>query len=31
MSTDETIKRQIYDKTTSIKIIGKYIGKFEIN
>ena len=31
MSTDETIKRQIYDKNTPIKIIGKYIGKFEIN
>lgn len=31
MSTDESIKRQIYDKTTPIKILGKYIGKFEIN
>lgn len=31
MSTDETFKMQIYDKNTSIKILGKYIGKFEIN
>jgi len=31
MSTDESFKRQIYDKKTPIKILGKYIGKFEIN
>jgi len=31
MSTDESFKRQIYDSKTPIKILGKYIGKFEIN
>lgn len=31
MSTDETFKMQIYDKNTTIKVLGKYIGKFEIN
>lgn len=30
-STDASFKMQIYDKNTSIKILGKYIGKFEIN
>lgn len=30
-STDETFKTQVYDKTTSIKILGKYVGKLEIN
>ena len=30
MSTDESFKTQIYDKKTSIKILGKYIGKFEM-
>ena len=30
-STDANFKMQIYDKNTSIKILGKYIGKFEIN
>lgn len=30
-SDDETIKQQIYTKETPIKVIGKYIGKFEIN
>ncbi len=28
---DPNIKTQIYDKTTSIKILGKYVGKFELN
>lgn len=28
---DPEIKTQIYDKNTSIKILGKYIGKFEMN
>ena len=31
MSDDDNFKLQIYDKNTSIKILGKYIGKFEIN
>lgn len=31
MSTDKSFKMQIYDKNTNIKILGKYIGKFEIN
>ncbi len=31
MSNDPTFTTQIYDKKTEIKIIGKYIGKFEIN
>lgn len=30
-STDETINTQVYGKDTSIKILGKYIGKFELN
>lgn len=30
MSTDNSFQVQIYDKNTPIKIIGKYIGKFEI-
>lgn len=30
MSTDESFKVQIYDKTTPIKILGKYVGKFEM-
>lgn len=30
-STDETFKTQVYDKTTPIKILGKYVGKMEIN
>lgn len=30
MSTDDTIQTQIYTKDTPIKIIGKYIGKFEM-
>lgn len=30
MSTDESFKVQIYDKNTPIKILGKYVGKFEI-
>lgn len=31
MSDDNTFQVQIYDKNTPIKILGKYIGKFEIN
>lgn len=30
-STDSSFKTQIYDKTTPIKILGKYVGKMEIN
>ena len=30
-STDANFKMQIYDKNTTIKILGKMIGKFEIN
>lgn len=30
MSTDSSFQVQIYDKNTPIKIIGKYIGKFEM-
>ena len=30
MSTDNSFQVQIYDKNTPIKIIGKYIGKFEM-
>lgn len=30
-STDESIKQQIYTKDTPIKVIGKYVGKMEIN
>lgn len=30
-SNDETFKTQVYDKTTPIKILGKYVGKMEIN
>lgn len=31
MSTDTTFTTQIYGKDTEIKVIGKYIGKMEIN
>ena len=31
MSNDSSFNTQVYDKNTRIKIIGKYIGKFEIN
>ena len=31
MSNDISFKTQIYDKNTPIKILGKYVGKFEIN
>lgn len=31
MSDDASIKTQIYTKDTPIKVIGKYIGKMEIN
>ena len=31
MSTDPTFTTQVYNKDTEIKIIGKYIGKFEMN
>lgn len=30
-SNDESFKTQVYDKNTSIKILGKYVGKMEIN
>lgn len=30
-SNDETFKTQVYDKTTPIQILGKYVGKMEIN
>lgn len=30
-SNDDSFKTQVYDKNTSIKILGKYIGKMEIN
>lgn len=29
-SNDDSFETQVYDKTTSIKILGKYIGKFEM-
>lgn len=31
MSDDPTITTQVYNKDTAIKVIGKYLGKFEIN
>lgn len=31
MSDDNSFQTQIYDKNTPIKILGKYVGKFEIN
>lgn len=31
MSTDNTFQVQAYDKNTPIKILGKFVGKFEIN
>ena len=31
MSTDPTFTTQVYGKDTEIKVIGKYIGKMEIN
>lgn len=31
MSDDPNIKTQVYNKDTPVKVIGKYIGKFEIN
>lgn len=30
-SNDDSFKIQVYDKTTPIKILGKYVGKMEIN
>ena len=30
-SNDESFKTQVYDKNTTIKILGKYVGKMEIN
>ena len=30
-SDDNSFKQQIYDKTTPIRVIGKYVGKLEIN
>lgn len=31
MSDDSSYQVQVYDKTTPIQIIGKYVGKFEMN
>lgn len=31
MSNDSSFIKQVYDKNTQIKVIGKYIGKMEIN
>lgn len=31
MSDDPSFQVQVYDKNTTIKILGKYIGKFEMN
>lgn len=31
MSTDTSFKTQVYGKDTEIKVIGKYIGKMELN
>ena len=31
MSDDPSFETQVYDKNTEIRIIGKYIGKFETN
>lgn len=31
MSDDNSFEVQVYDKTTPIKILGKYVGKFEMN
>ena len=31
MSTDSSFTTQVYDKNTPIRILGKYIGKFEMN
>lgn len=30
-SNDASFKAQVYDKTTNIKVLGKYVGKMEIN
>jgi repressor LexA len=30
-SNDDSFKTQVYDKNTPIKILGKYVGKMEIN
>lgn len=30
-SNDSTFETQVYDKNTSIKILGKYVGKMEFN
>lgn len=31
MSNDSSFTTQVYDKSTEVKVIGKYIGKMEIN
>lgn len=31
MSTDNNFTTQVYDKNTPIQILGKYVGKFEMN
>lgn len=30
-SSDESFKTQVYDKNTTVKVLGKYVGKMEIN
>ena len=30
-STDDSFKTQVYDKNTTIKVLGKYVGKMELN
>lgn len=30
-SNDESFKTQVYDKSTPVKVIGKYVGKMELN
>ncbi len=31
LSNNDDFQLQIYDKTTSIQVLGKYVGKFELN
>lgn len=31
LSTDNTFTTQVYNKETTIKILGKYVGKFELS
>lgn len=30
-SNDDSFETQVYDKNTSIQVIGKYVGKMEMN